>query len=147
MIKKTNNRSRKVKAWYRNTGQKDHEKFYVDQPSNNIAGGCRPALQGQRAKRGLFKSRFKRGYRRLEQRLGGSVWRVQTGGEADRSEWQRLTVTLQGWAGRGGECLAPFKRKPAGQGGGGGGGGGLNALGMVAAEPTHTPMVSPTNSS
>ena len=44
---------------------------------------CRDALEGRGrgAMRG-FKSGSKGGYRRLEKRLGGSVWRVQSGWRA-----------------------------------------------------------------
>ena len=58
-------------------------------------------------------------YRRLEQRLGGNIWRVQIGGRAvggGRKRLAGLSVTP-----RGGGYLPPFKRQ-------GGGGGGVSVL-------------------
>ena len=48
------------------------------------------ALEGQWAPKGGFKSSCEGGYRRLEQWLGGDVWRLQTGGRASGGGWKRL---------------------------------------------------------
>ena len=60
------------------------------------------AMEGKRAQTGGFRSGCKGGYRRLEQRLGGSVWRVQSGGRAVGGGQKRLavlTVTPKGGGG------------------------------------------------
>ena len=76
-------------------------------------GGGGARIPGMCEEKGFIKSGYKSGYRRLEQRLGGSFWRVQIGWRAVWGLTEAVGRADRHFKKGEGVPLPSFKRNPA----------------------------------